>query len=709
VARVRTRVVVDVTLDVPGLAEPAIGRLISLPARHQALLNDIVLRQGRDIAPEQRQEVLVSETFAAANRLALGDTVGAIMNGRWQRLRIVGIALSPEYVYEIRGAGDIFPDNKRFGVLWMNREALAAAFNLEGAFNDVALTLVPGAREAAVIFALDQLLGRYGGLGAYGRYEQISHRFITDEMSSLRANATIMPTIFLGIAAFLLHVLLARLIKTQRDQIAILKAFGYSNVAIGWHYLGFVLVVVCIGAILGIALGLWLGSGLTTNYGRFFRFPVLHYQAGFDLIVLAVLISGGAAGVGALVAVRHATALPPAEAMRPEPPARFHTTVLERLGFQRLLSPVGRMLWRNLERKPLQTLLSILGIAMAVAMLVVGNYFEDALQHIMNVQFRQTQREDMTVVFNEPRSARARYEVANLRGVLRAESFRTVPVRLRFAHWEKRGALLGLQPAGELRRLIDRRLHVVQVPTAGVVLTTKLADLLHVRPGQMLTVEVLQGARPVRRVPVVGLVDELIGTSAYMDIGALNRLLREGSTVSGAYLAIDAQVAPTLYQRLKRLPAVAGVSFRQSVLQSFNDTAAQNMRVFVQVLVVFACIITLSVIYNAARIALSERGRELASLRVMGFTRAEIAVILLGEQAIITLMAIPVGFTLGFGICALMPLAYDSELFRLPLVVTKHTYAFAFLVVIIAALISGLIVRRRLDHLDLIAVLKTRE
>ncbi|MBM3224016.1 MAG: ABC transporter permease [Candidatus Tectomicrobia bacterium] len=708
VARVHTRVVVSVTLDVPGLREPATGRLISIPEAPQPILNDLYIRRGRWIEPGRRDEVLVSEAFATANRLDLGDTLGAVLNGRWERLRIVGIALSPEYIYEISGFG-AFPDNKRFGVLWMGRGALAAAFNMEGAFNDVVFTLLRGGQEAEIIFQLDRLLARYGGLGAYGRYHHPSHRFLSDEMVSLKANATIAPAIFLGIAAFLLHVVLSRLISTQRDQIAILKAFGYSPLVIGKHYGYFVLAIVCIGAIFGAAAGLWLGAGLTQNYGRFFRFPVLLYEARPSLMVTALLVSGGAAIVGALGAVRRAVALPPAEAMRPEPPARFQRTVLERLGLQRLLSPVGRMILRNLERKPLQTLLAILGIAMAVAILILGGYFEDALQYIMDVHFRQAQREDVTVTFREPRAVHAWHAVRSLPGVLQAEPFRRVAARLRAGHRTHRTALTGLTPDGALRRLVDRHMHVVTLPPEGVVLTAKLAEILGVAPGDRLTVEVLEGTRATHQVAVVGLVDELIGATAYIDIAALNRLLHEGETLSGAYLVIDPQASADLNALLKRVPAVAGVSFRKTMLQSFETTVAENLRGFVRILVVFASVITFSVVYNAARIALSERGRELASLRVMGFTRREIAVILLGEQAILTLAALPLGFVLGYWVCSLMPLAYDSELFRMPVVVSRATYGMACLVITVSALLSSLIVRRRLDHLDLIAVLKTRE
>ena len=709
VMQVNTRVVVDVTLDVPDLVEPATGRLVSIPERRTPMLNDLYIRQGRYIEPGKSDEVLVSEAFAKANKLKLGDTLEAVINGRWQKLQIVGIALSPEYVYAIRGAGDILPDDKLFGVLWMGRKALGTAFNMDGAFNDVALTLMPRANEQEVIFRLDQILEQYGGLGAYAREDQISNRFLSEEIEQLQGTAIFVPTIFLGIAAFLLHMLLSRLVSTQRDQIAVLKAFGYSNLNIGFHYLKFVLLIVFFGAFLGTVLGLWFGVALTQNYTRFFNFPLLRYKASLSLVLGAMLISGGSGVFGAFIAVKQAVSLPPAEAMRPEPPAHFRATILERLGLQKLVSPAIRIILRNIERKPFQALFSALGIALAVAILVVGRYFSDVMVHIIDVQFRNVQREDVTIVFNEPRPARVRYEIEHLPGVIYAEPFRNVSVRLRFEHRTYRSALTGITPQAELRRLVNRDLDDVNLPSNGVVLTTQLAKNLGVNIGDLLTVEVLEGARPIRTIQVVGKVDELLGMSAYMEIGALNQLMREGGTISGAYLMVDESILGRLYDLLKQTPAVAGVSIRKTAIERFEETIAASLGIFTAVLVIFASIIAFGVVYNAARIALSERSRELATLRIIGFTQAEIAFILLGEQAIITLVAIPLGCMMGFGLCALMSSAYQSELYRLPLVITNTSYVFAFIVIAIAAILSGLIVNRQLKHLDLIAVLKTKE
>ncbi len=708
VARVDTRVVRDVTLDVAGLAEPGVGRLVSIPETTQPQLNAVYLRRGRYIEPGRGDEVLASEGFADAHGFEPGDKIWAVINGRKKQLKIVGIALSPEYIYSIR-PGDIFPDDKRFGVFWMGRRQLEAAFDMDGAFNDVCLTLMPGASEAEVIRRLDSFLAQYGGFGAFGRKNHVSDEFLSNEIQQLRGMGIIAPSIFLSVAAFLLHVVLARIIGAQREQIAALKAFGYSNFAVGVHYLKMVLVITLVGTVLGMFVGRWLGQEMAGMYAKFYRFPVLLFAVQPRVLSLAALISCGAAVLGTLGAVRRAVILPPAEAMRPEPPANYRPTIIERLGLSGLLTQSARMILRHLERQPLKAALSVFGIALAVCVLVMGNFSIDAIDYLIDVQFNYAQRQELTVTFVEPRSRRAFHELTHLPGVLDRQPFRAVPVRLRNGHRSRRLAIMGLENPARLQRLINQQLEPVPLPDEGVVLSDKLAELLAVKPGDKLTVEVLEGARPVRQVPVRELIAEFIGIGAYMRIEALNRALREGSSISGGYLTVDARYTDQLYTTLKNTPGVASVTVRKAAIRGFMDTVAENILRMRLINVIFAVIIAFGVVYNSARIALAERSRELASLRVLGFTRGEISTILLGELAVLTLAALPLGLLLGYSAAAMLINSIDTDLFSIPLVINPSTYGFAVVVVLVAATLSALVVRRKLDHLDLVAVLKTKE
>ena len=708
IAALDTRVTFDVTLDVPDLEEPAVGRLISLPKHPDSGLNRVYLRRGRFPEPLADQEVLVSEGFADAHKFEPGDRVQAIINGRRKQLKIVGVALSPEYIYQIR-PGDIFPDELRFGIFWMNREPLATAFDMDGAFNDVTLLMMPGASEAEVIRRLDLLTEAYGGLGAYGRHDQVSDRFISDEIKQLGNMARIMPVIFLSVAAFLLNMVMARIISTQREQIAALKAFGYSSWAIGLHYLELVLFITLVGAVIGTALGAYLGHDLTQVYARFYRFPILTYRLPLRVIVLGSGVSCVAGVVGAVGAVRHAVRLPPAEAMRPEPPANYRPTLIERLGWTKLLTQPERMILRHLERRPIKSAPSVLGIALAAALIVLGNYVKDSLDYIIEAQFQLAQRQDVTVTFVEPSSNVARHELQHLPGVIRGEPFRAVPVRMRFKHHSRRMAITGLPPNSQLQRLLDDRLRFFHLPDDGLVLSAKLGQLLDLRVGDKVTVEVLEGERPVRQVPVVAMFSEFIGLSAYMNIASLNRLLREGPSISGEFLSVDPGRANELYAELKETPRVASVTIKKSALDAFQKTLAENMLRMTFFNVMFSTVIAFGVVYNSAQISLSERSRELATLRVIGFTRAEISWILLGELAALSAIAIPLGLTIGYVLAHLTALAFDTELYRIPAIIRPTTLLFAAVVVVTATLLSGLVVRRKLDHLDLIGVLKTRE
>lgn len=708
VAAVQTRIVRAVTLDVEGLIEPAAGRLISVPETGRDDMNRLHLRRGRYIEPGRDDEVLASEGFCKAHGFLPGDSVTAIMNGRKKDLKIVGIALSPEYVYQIH-PGALVPDDLRFGVFWMGKEALAATFDMTGAFNDVSLELVPGASEKEVIASLDRLLLPYGGLGIYNREDQISNRFISDEIRQLGRMGSIVPSIFLGVAAFLLNVVLSRIISLQRDQIAALKAFGYSNFDVGVHYLKLVLMITLMGTLMGIAAGIYLGTGLMGLYIQFYRFPELNFLVPYQTIALSFLVSAAAAITGTLNVVRAAVALPPAEAMRPEPPANYGPTIFERLGLSRWLSQTTRMILRNIERRPVKSGLSICGIAMSIAIVIMGRFTADSLDYLLDVQFSVLQRQDLTLYFFEAMAPRTLHATQHLPGVMNTEPFRVVPVRMQNGNRSRRISITGFPEHHDLTLLRDTNEKPVTLPPEGLVLNTKLAEVMGVKVGELMTLEILEGSRPTRQVAVSATVNEYLGTTAYMSLTALNRLMREGDNISGVYIQMDDSQVDPLYREIKETPKIASVHIKAASIRSFRDTVMNNLLQMQFFNAVFACIIAFGVIYNTARVALSERGRELASLRVIGLTRGEISYILLGELAALTLIAIPVGLAIGYGLVCIVAGFMDSELYRIPIVVNPFTYAFAVCVALISAAISGLVVRRKLDHLDLIAVLKTRE
>ena len=708
VQAVETRVVAEVKLKVRDFGEPVTGRLVSLPERGEPRINRLYLRNGRLPDPSREDEAVVSEAFAEAHGLEPGDEAGAVINGRWRRLRIVGVALSPEFVMQVR-PGALSPDYKRYAIVWMGRKAIATAYGMDGAFNDAVIEMAQGARAHELMTRLDGLLARYGGLGSYLREDQLSHRFLNEEFKQLERSATIFPAIFIGVAAFLLNVVITRIVSTQRDQLAALKAFGYSNAAVGAHYVKMVMAIVAVGVAGGVLLGWWFGGKLAGIYMVFYRFPYLKMTLGPGVVISVALITGLSALAGAIFAVRRAAALAPAEALRPEPPARYSRSLIERFSLGKALSQPTRMIIRSLERRPLKSLLSITGISMSCAILVAGMFSGDSIDYLIDVQFKRSQKEDMSVTFIEPSSWKALYELKGMEGVRKSEPLRAVPVRLRNANRSYRTSIQGIDPSNTMQKLLDSSLEPVDIPPRGIVLTDYLGEMLGVRPGDMLTVEVLEGARPVALLPVAGLVKQYIGISGYMDIDSLNRLTGEGRAITGALLAIDRERIDAIYKKMIDMPMVAGTAVRADEIKNFYDTQAEVLLFFTFIATLLASTIAFGVIYNSARIALSERNRELASLRVLGYTKAEISYIFLGELAVLTLASLPLGFVLGHSISAYIAGALSSDLYRIPLVIKTDTYAFAAAVVLASAVVSGLIVRYRLGRLDLVEALKARE
>ncbi|MCW7541186.1 ABC transporter permease [Aquabacterium sp. A7-Y] len=648
---------------------------------------------------------LVSEGFAQARGLRFGDTLGVLMNGRKRQLRVVGTALSPEFIFA--GLWGM-PDMRGYGVFWVDREALAAAYDMNGAFNRVAVKLAPGASEQTVIDGLSRRLAAYGGRDVHGRSGQSSHQMLDNEIKAQRVLGTVLPAIFLSVAAFLLNVVVSRLVSTQREQIATLKALGYPNLAIGVHYLKLVLVIVLLGLGLGVLVGDRLGTLFTGLYAELFHFPSFEHRIAPSLLLISGAITVATAVLGTLSAILATVRLAPAEAMRPPAPGRYRRTLLERLGIERM-GPALRMMVRNMERRPLRSTLGIGGIAAAVAITILGSFFRDAIDVVVDTQFNLGLRGDVSVWTTEAVNDSARFELARLPGVTMVESTRFVPVTLIHGHRRERSLLRGYAPRPELYRVIDVDGHAVLLEGRGLVLTDRLADKLGVRPGDTVLAEVLVGQPRNLALTVGGTVREMMGLNAYIDRESLNRALGEGDVATGYVLMVERGREAPLLEATKVLPRSAGAFSKATMLRNMEEISARNVRIMSTILTAFAAVITVGVVYNNARISLAERGWELASLRVLGFTRAEVSGLLLGEMAISIAIALPLGMGFGWGLVHLIVELLKSDQFFFPAVIRARTYAWAALCVLAAGVASGLVVRRRIDRLDMVAVLKTRD
>jgi putative ABC transport system permease protein len=708
VASTQARVTGTALVNLPGLAVPIQARALSLPDRGETALNAIYLRDGRRLNRDRADEILLLESFAKAHDLRPGDALQATMNGARRTFDIVGLAQSPEFLY-VTAPGELVPDDARFGVIWMSRSALSAAYGMSGAFNEAIVGLERGASQPAIFAAIDRVLDPYGGLGAYGLADLLSDQFVTQEIAGLEAAATSVPPLFLAVAAFLLYIVIGRMVQSEREEIGLMKAFGYTNIEVGAHYLKLVLVIALGGAVLGSLFGILAGRALVGVYLVYFKFPFLVFQLDPGSFVIGFAVSVLAASAGGALVLRHVFALTPAAAMRPPAPADYSRTGRIGAAFNRYLDQPSRMVLRRLTRQPGRMLGAVAGLACGMGLSVAMISIFASFERTVDLTFTVVDRSDVTVSFTHAVSDKTLFELARMDGVLSVEPTRSVPAILRNGRLSHRGALTGMAEAPRLYRALDADQGAIALRGEGIVLSRALSEKLDLRPGQMLSVEVRTGAQPVLSLPVVQIADPLLGAPAYLPLDALNRVLGEPGRVSGAYLSIDSAKAEAIYARLRDMPTVAGVSLKAQARDAFQRMMNEGAGATRYVMAALAFIITFGIVYNSARIAQAERARDLASLRVLGFTKGEAAFVLLGELAVVTLAALPLGAALGYGLSILIAQAYSTEIYQIPALFDPPSYGSAVLVVVGAALASGWAVKRDLDRTDLVATLKTRE
>lgn len=708
VGRAEGRVIGSALIDLSQRDLPVQAQVVSLPDQGEPRLNDIYLTDGRKLNGMRSDEILLLQSFAKAHGLRPGDALHATMNGARRTFRIVGLARSPEFLYTT-APGELLPDDGRFGVIWMNRSALAAAYDMSGAFNEAVLSLGRGANAVAVISEVDRLLAPYGGLGAYGLEDQPSNLFISEEINGLRVQSVWVPPIFLAVAAFLLYIVITRIVQAEREEIGLMKAFGYSNIEVGSHYFKLVLAIAIGGAVAGSLLGIIAGRTLIDVYTTYFKFPYLIFRLDPASFVNGFLVSVVAASAGGFFVLRQVFTLTPAVAMRAPTPPDFSRSAGIGKTLMRVLDQPSKMVLRQLFRQPVRSLGAMIGVASGMALSAAMLTIFAGFDRTINLTFEVMDRSDMMVSFTHAASKSTIFELQRMPGIIEVEPLRVVPVVFRNGLHSHKSAVYGLVQSPRLNRAIENNIQTIPMRRDGIVLSAALADILHMKAGDRLTVEVREGRQPVLDIPVVGIAKSMLGSPAYMELAALNRALREPNRVSGAHLRIDAAQADTVYRVLKDMPTIAGVSLKSEARAAFQkvlDDGAGSIR---YVMGAIAFVITFGIVYNAARIAYAERARDLASLRVIGYTRGEAAFVLLGELAVITLVALPVGATLGYYLAFLIATGFSTEVYQIPADFHPASYGFAASVVIFAALVSGWLVKRDIDRTELVLALKTRE
>lgn len=706
VLRAEPRIVIDGLIDLEE-REPAVGRFVSVPWDGQPALNKIYLRQGRLPSMQRSIEVVIHEGFAKANGINIGDRLKVLVQGKKESITVVGIGLSPEYVYALSPAAPL-PDDRHFGVIWMPSKPLERLARLSDAFNSISVAadktkLNPITRE------IDEILKPYGSVGAYTRDTQPSSQFVNDEILQQKASAMLTPSIFLGVAAFLIQIIVSRLLSMQRSQIATLKAIGYTNAEVSFHYLTLVVLIMIIGTIPGIGLGALLGKLIAKGYEDFFRFPKLDFS-----LNLSAALAGLAAGIlpgiaGAFAGIRSTFKLPPAEAMRPPAPPAFHEGLIERLGFQKKIGVRQRIVFRNLLFRPVRLGLSILGMSLAIAVVVASMAWKDIIRFLLDTQFQRIQREDISLSLVHPVKLGGLQEILGLAGVLEAEGYRVVPVRIRYLNHKRELPLTGWPRNARMRQRLGTNLKVIPLPSEGLLLSRFFEKSWGVARGDLVKLEVLEGRRQSITIPVSGFTDDLVGIAANMNIQAVWRLMGEEPSYNLALLRVDPRKSATLYVKLKELPEVATANFKSSLYRGFQESMGKMIRWTTGILIAFALAIAIGVIYNSIRVSFSERAWEMASLRVLGFKMSETFSILLTETGLQVVLCLAPGCVLGFGLTHLILKGVNTETFGFPVIIGRASYTIAILTIVGAFILSAAVMLRTFKKQSLAEALKARD
>lgn len=709
VRNARGRIVKDVPLTVTNQGENKIARLISLPLMSQGIIDGLHLVRGRLLQDSAGDECVVNDKFFEANQLKMGDRIQVTANGRRQSLKIVGTAQSPEYIYTIRNVQEMVPNPNKFGIIWVQQEWAESQLNLRGAINEIVGEVYDSEQLNTLLDQAKELLKPYGIYARVKRENQLSHWYLKSEIDGLAVSATITPAIFLLMAALILVILLSRMVRREQTQIGLLKAYGYSNTQISMHYVKFASILGIIGGLIGEGVGQWMGRGMIQLYIQFYTIPILRYQFYPDLLGNAILISTGCALFSALLVVRSVVNISPATAMRDSPPRTAHKTLLEKIpALWNHVSFTNKIILRNIGRYPMRSGFTVLGVMLSTSIVMMGYFSGDAMNYMLEHQFEKVQREDVRVTFYREQGQNAWLEALRWPGVRRAEPLLMYPFEIKTA-WKKKELLItGLPAQGRLFYLLDEDNHHVQLKTRGLTLMKINADELKLRAGDKVTIKPLIRLEKEHEVVIEQVVQQYVGAGAYMRHDALSRLLGESLAINALLLKLDGPLA-VLNAYLKEIPLVASVEVKQDALDNFNKTIGESMGISMFFLTLFAGVIAIAVIYNSTAINITERSREMASLRVLGYTTAEVGRIIFNENLFLSLLGLAIGLPFGHLMCKSMTAAYTTEVFRFPFYISSQTYWISGLTILGYVVITNVLSRKRIATLDMVEALKSRE
>jgi putative ABC transport system permease protein len=714
VRAVSGRVVKDVTVSLKDKDELIIGRIIGLDSRKKSIIDNIHLVSGRLLTPGETNVCLVDDKFLKANKLNTGDFITVTLNGRKQNLKIIGTAMSPEFIYAIRNAFEIIANPEKFGIIWVNDDWIDTAFNMKGFYNEIIGEVYEQDNLDNILDSAGKILDSYGVYSKVKRKDQISNFIINSKIDGIKGASKTVPVIFLMIASVILLIVISRLVKRERTFIGLLKAYGYTNLEISFHYIKFASVIGLIGGLMGIAFGEWLSFGLINIYAQSFTFPELQFKFYTSSAVIGVLISLTCSLISALIAVEGVVKIMPATAMKES----ISSLVSVKTPFERIkivwdnVSFTNKIILRNVWRYPFRSAFTAVGVMLSTTILFLGYFMNDSMGFLVDYQFNKIQKEDIKITFYLERNIKAFYEALRFPNIKKAEPMLLYPFELKNKWHIKQSVIYGLKKQPQLFGLINSDGKEIEAPSYGILLSERIARELDVKKGSKLIIKPLMGKIDTEKeVIVAGTIKLYMGDGAYMNIDTLSNLLGNSTILNSILLKVDSpQDIPELNKIFKDIPAISSVELKKDVIDNFSKNIANSLSSMNVIFTIFAGIIAIAVIYNSTVINITEREREIASLQVLGFTESEVGRIVFNENIWLSLIGMFLGLPAGYLLCKVMTATvYNTDLFRLPFYVSNRTYIICAFTMTFFVFMTNMYMKKRIAKIDLVEVLKTRE
>ncbi|BCZ44916.1 ABC transporter permease [Clostridium gelidum] len=702
------RIIKDASINI--LEENATLRFITLPDIKKDIVNDVVIKSGRYFSEDDSNQCLLDEDFFKANNLNLGEYIYPIISGNKVKLKIVGCVKSPEFVYTLKDASEIMADNKRFGIIYIKQSFGEAIFDFKGSINNLSIQISNGSDVKTVKDDVKKALKNYGVKNVIDREEQTSSKMISEKIKGLKSMGGTFPVIFFMVASVIIYIMMGRMVESQRTQIGVLKAVGFTNMQVLAYYMSYSAMIALIGSFIGSILGTYMGASMTKLYNQYFNLPLGGIKIYSEFVIPAFILTLFFCLFAGYHSCKAIFKIMPSEAMRQKSPESGKKIVIERINLIWInISYLGKIIVRNLFRYKKRALLTSLGVIFSSAILLVALSMGDSMDFMIQQQYGNIQNYDIKVKFSKLMSIEDLNNIKNITHIKELEPVLETGVEISNGWKHKDVGFTAQIKEPQMYKVEDKSGNAISLPQNGILISEKLANTLGIKVNDSVNIKFYFPGKEKKEMVVKGIIVQYLGLSTYTSMDNLNSILGEGTIASSAVLKLDNTNAENeVKDKLRNMPNVMSVDSKTDSLNALLKTMGA-MQASIGVYIMLAGILLIAVLYNIATINIFERQRELATLKVLGFSNNEVKKLIFNENYIIVIFGMIVGLPFGKWLGASLMASSSTDAYTIPYVVEFKTYIIAIILTLLFTAITNLTLMRKIKALDMIEVLKNKE